>query len=173
MDFRREVEENLYCLTLERMVTSVVSGDHMDFCKGISIKGALDVLSFPGAILLLFCVYKGCKEEETDESEPGFYAPLTGDEASGISKTDFVVPVTLFAKASFFSSMSFWWLNPLMKKGREKTLVDEDIPKLRETDRAESCYLLFLEQLNKQKQAEPSLNPHSCGQSYYATGKRF
>uniref|UniRef100_A0A2N9GUW8 ABC-type xenobiotic transporter n=1 Tax=Fagus sylvatica TaxID=28930 RepID=A0A2N9GUW8_FAGSY len=44
-------------------------------------------------------------------------------------------------------------------KGREKTLEDEDIPKLREADQAESCYLLFLEQLNKQKQKEPSSQP--------------
>uniref|UniRef100_A0A2N9GWU5 ABC-type xenobiotic transporter n=1 Tax=Fagus sylvatica TaxID=28930 RepID=A0A2N9GWU5_FAGSY len=64
--------------------------------------------------------------------------------------------VTPFAKAGFFSRMSFWWLNPLMKRGRKKTLEDEDIPKLREEDQAENCNLLFLEQLNKQKRAEPS-----------------
>ena len=28
--------------------------------------------------------------------------------------------VTPFSKAGFFSRMSFWWLNPLMKKGRKK-----------------------------------------------------
>ena len=43
-----------------------------------------------------------------------------------------------------------------MKRGRQKTLEDEDIPKLREADRVENCYFLFLEQLNKQKRAEPS-----------------
>jgi ATP-binding cassette subfamily C (CFTR/MRP) protein 2 len=64
--------------------------------------------------------------------------------------------VTPFAKAGFFSRMSFWWLNPLMKRGRKKTLEDEDRPKLREEDQAENCNLLFLEQLNKQKRAEPS-----------------
>lgn len=126
--------------------------------KSISVKGGLDVLSFPGAILLLFSLYKGRNEEEIDESEAGLYAPLNGHEAD-VSKTDFVVPVTPFAKAGFFSGMSFWWLNSLMKKGREKTLVDDDMPKLRQADRAESCYLLFLEQLNKQKQAESSSQP--------------
>ncbi|KAF7847338.1 hypothetical protein BT93_L3072 [Corymbia citriodora subsp. variegata] len=55
--------------------------------------------------------------------------------------------------------MSFWWLNSLMKRGREKTLEEEDIPKLREADRAESCYTAFLEQLNKQKIADPSSQP--------------
>ncbi|KAJ6376021.1 hypothetical protein OIU77_000903 [Salix suchowensis] len=83
------------------------------------------------------------------------YAPLN-DEANGTTKTDSAVKVTLFAEAGFFNKMSFWWLNPLMRKGKEKTLEDEDIPKLREEDRAESCYIEFLEQLNKHKQAGSS-----------------
>jgi ATP-binding cassette subfamily C (CFTR/MRP) protein 2 len=128
--------------------------------KEVSIKVALDMLSFPGAILLMFCTFKGYKYQASDEGvdESSLYTPLNG-EASDVSKSDSVGPVTLFAKAGFFSRISFWWLNPLMKRGRERTLEDEDIPKLREADRAESCYLLFLEQLNKQKQAEPSSQP--------------
>ncbi|XP_065868728.1 ABC transporter C family member 10 [Euphorbia lathyris] len=126
--------------------------------NGILIKITLDVLSFPGAILLLFCAYKGYKQEEIDDSEGGLYAPLNG-EASGISKINSVVQVTAFARAGLFSKLSFWWLNAMMKEGREKTLEDEDIPKLREADTAESCYMLFLEQLDKQKQSEPSSQP--------------
>ncbi|KAJ6387480.1 hypothetical protein OIU78_017241 [Salix suchowensis] len=119
----------------------------------ISIKIALDVLSFPGAILLLLCAYKVYKHEGSYGSD--LYAPLNG-EANGTTKTDSAVKVTLFAEAGFFNKMSFWWLNSLMRKGKEKTLEDEDIPKLREEDRAESCYIEFLEQLNKHKQAESS-----------------
>jgi ATP-binding cassette subfamily C (CFTR/MRP) protein 2 len=52
--------------------------------------------------------------------------------------------------------MSFWWLNPLMKTGQEKTLQDEDMPKLRESDRAEKCYALFIDQLNRQMQQDKS-----------------
>ncbi|XP_062149436.1 ABC transporter C family member 10-like isoform X2 [Alnus glutinosa] len=128
--------------------------------KEVSIKVALDMLSFSGAILLMFCTFKGYKYQASDESvdESSLYTPLNG-EANGVSKSDSVGPVTPFAKAGFFSRISFWWLNSLMKRGREKTLDDEHIPKLREEDRAESCYLLFLEQLNKQKQAEPSSQP--------------
>ncbi|KAF5442207.1 hypothetical protein F2P56_034894 [Juglans regia] len=128
--------------------------------KEVSIKVALDILSFPGAILLLFCTFKGYKYETSDESinESPLYMPLNG-EAIGISKSDVVGSVTLFAKAGLFSRISFWWLNPLMKRGREKTLEDEDIPNLCEADRAESCYLVFLEQLNKLKQKEPSSQP--------------
>ncbi|MCL7030092.1 hypothetical protein MKW94_016063, partial [Papaver nudicaule] len=64
---------------------------------------------------------------------------------------------TPFAKAGFFSKLSFWWLNPLMKKGKKTTLEDDDIPMLRKMDRAETCYLLFMEQLKKQKKPKPSI----------------
>ncbi|XP_041011924.1 ABC transporter C family member 10-like isoform X3 [Juglans microcarpa x Juglans regia] len=72
-------------------------------------------------------------------------------------ETPSVDRVTPFSKAGFLSRMSFWWLNPLMKTGRAKTLEDEDMPKLREADGAEECYRLFLEQLNEQKRAKPSI----------------
>ncbi|KAF5947576.1 hypothetical protein HYC85_013533 [Camellia sinensis] len=55
--------------------------------------------------------------------------------------------------------MTIWWLNPLMKRGREKTLEDEDIPKLREEDQAQACYLIFTEKFNEQKQLNPSSQP--------------
>lgn len=119
----------------------------------LSLKVALDVLSFPGAILLLLCTYK---YKDTDrEIDESLYTPLNGES----NKNDSVSHVTLFAKAGFFSRMSFQWLNPLMKSGKEKTLEDEDVPKLREEDRAESCYSLFLDQLNKQKKKDPSSQP--------------
>ncbi|KAA8533661.1 hypothetical protein F0562_030905 [Nyssa sinensis] len=128
--------------------------------KEVSIKIALDVLSFLGASLLLLCTYKGYKYEEKDETIDGndLYTPLNGEDR-GSSKTDPITLVSPFATAGFFSKMSFWWLNPLMKRGREKTLEDEDIPKLREAERAVACYLRFTEQLNKQKQIEPSSQP--------------
>ncbi|XP_056173645.1 ABC transporter C family member 10-like [Syzygium oleosum] len=59
--------------------------------------------------------------------------------------------VTSFAKAGFLSKMLFWWLTPLMKLGKEKILQDEDIPRLRLEERAETCYLRFMEQLHKEK----------------------
>ncbi|XP_026440973.1 ABC transporter C family member 10-like [Papaver somniferum] len=64
---------------------------------------------------------------------------------------------TPFAKAGFLSKLSFWWLNPLMKKGKKETLEDDDIPMLRKADRAETCYLLFMEQLKNQKKPKPSI----------------
>jgi len=94
----------------------------------VSFKVALDVLSFLGASLLLLCTYNGYTYEPTDDV---LYAPLNG-EVNGISRAEFVVTVTPFSKANFLSKISFWWLNPLMTRGKEKTLEDEDIPKLRE-----------------------------------------
>ncbi|KNA18068.1 hypothetical protein SOVF_074270, partial [Spinacia oleracea] len=49
--------------------------------------------------------------------------------------------------------MTFCWLNPLMKLGRKKTLKEDDLPTLRDVDMAKSCYLQFLGQKNKHKQA--------------------
>ncbi|KAF7132803.1 hypothetical protein RHSIM_Rhsim09G0203200 [Rhododendron simsii] len=121
----------------------------------VSFKVALDILSFLGASLLLLCTYKGYTYEQIDDI---LYAPLN-DEVNGSGKTESIVTVTPFSKANFFSKMSFWWLNPLMTKGKEKTLEDEDIPKLREEDRAEACYLQFTEQFNKQKRLNPSSQP--------------
>jgi len=123
--------------------------------KEMSLKIALDVLSFLGVLLLLFCTYKVCKNEDVDKEINGsLYAPLN----SQIHDVDPVglISVTPFAKAGLLSRMSFWWLNPLMNKGQKKTLDDDDIPKLQESDRAEVCYSLFIDQLNRKKQKDPS-----------------
>ncbi|GLU21199.1 hypothetical protein SLE2022_373530 [Rubroshorea leprosula] len=128
--------------------------------KILTVKIALDFLSLSGAILFLLCAYRRYQFEESDQSadEDGLYAPLSA-QANAIDKDNFGDEVTPFAKAGFFGKISFWWLNPLMKKGREKTLDEQDIPKLSEEERAEGCYLRFLELLNRQKQVAPSSQP--------------
>ncbi|KAL7183675.1 hypothetical protein ACSBR2_025956 [Camellia fascicularis] len=125
------------------------------FNEEVSIKVALDILSFLGASLLLLCTYMGYKYEEIDEN---LCTPLNS-EVNGSSRTESVATITPFAKARFFNKMTFWWLNPLMKRGREKTLEDEDLPKLREEDQAQAFYLLFREKFNEQKQLNPSSQP--------------
>lgn len=124
--------------------------------KEMSIKIILDVLSFVGSSLLILCTYKGYRYRADDETD--IHDPLLSA-ANGSDKTYFVGIVTPFAKAGFLSKFTFWWLNPLMKRGKEKTLEDEDIPKLREDDRAESCYLLFMEIYNRWKQSDPTAHP--------------
>ncbi|XP_042505971.1 ABC transporter C family member 10-like [Macadamia integrifolia] len=127
--------------------------------KQVSVRIVLDVLCFPGAILLLLCTYKIYKYKETGDgiSNPALYTPLNGKVNGG--KTDLNSNVTPFADAGYISKILFWWLNPLVRKGGEKTLEEEDIPHLREVDRAETCYSLFVEQLNKHKQSNLSTPP--------------
>ncbi|XP_050911863.1 ABC transporter C family member 10 isoform X2 [Lathyrus oleraceus] len=130
-----------------------LSMSHAIGSSKLSLEAAIDVVSFPGATLLLLCTYKACTWEDADRDiGESLYAPLNGR----FNEADSVSNVTPFSTAGFFSKSLFWWLNPFMKRGQEKTLLDEDIPELRETDRAESCYLSFVEQLNKQSQHEPS-----------------
>ncbi|KAL2334839.1 hypothetical protein Fmac_016052 [Flemingia macrophylla] len=120
--------------------------------RELSLKEALDFLSFPGAILLLLCTYKISKYEDNDRgNDESHYAPLSGQ----LNEVDPISHVTPFAKAGFLSKISFWWLSPLMKQAQKKILQDEDIPKLPESDRAERCYSSFVEQLRILKEKEP------------------
>ncbi|CAI9771956.1 unnamed protein product [Fraxinus pennsylvanica] len=121
--------------------------------KEMLIKIVLDILCFIGSGLMLLCAYKGYKYEDGEEND--ILTPFVAA-ANCSSKTR---PVTLFSQTGFWSKMSFWWLNPLMKKGREKTLDDEDLPELHEDDKAQSCYLQFEEKSNKRKQINPSAQP--------------
>ncbi|XP_043715641.1 ABC transporter C family member 10-like [Telopea speciosissima] len=128
--------------------------------KQTSVKIVLDILLLPGAILLLLCTYKVYKYKETHDSidSAALYTPLNG-QANGSGKTNLDSIVTPCAEAGIISKMLFWWLNPLVRKGKEKTLEEEDIPRLRELDRAETCYTLFMEQLNRHRQSNLSTPP--------------
>ncbi|RVW43219.1 ABC transporter C family member 10 [Vitis vinifera] len=129
----------------------------------VSVKMILDVISFPGAILSMFSTFSGPKYAGTDSEidGAGFYTPLPGEGGSGGDKINSDASLPPFQKAGLISRLSFWWLNSLIKKGKEKTLEDKDIPQLRREDRAEMCYSMFMEQQNKQKkQAVISLSFH-------------
>lgn len=140
------------------------------FMNQVSIKVAMDVLSFAGAGLLLLCTYKEFKFEEIDEA---LYAPINSDGVNGSSATKPVVTITPFSEAGFFSKMSFWWLNTMMKRGEEKTLKDEDVPRLREEDTAQACYLQFMEKFNKLKQLDPSSQPSILKTIVLCNGKEI
>ncbi|CAA7016710.1 unnamed protein product [Microthlaspi erraticum] len=112
----------------------------------LAIRTVLDVLLVPGSVLLLLTAYKGSSFEDSSESS-SLYEPLNVSD----SKSDFDKPVSQFARAGLLSKLSFWWLNSLMKKGNVKDLEEEDMPELREEERAETCYSLFEENLNEQK----------------------
>lgn len=118
--------------------------------KKTSMRIVLDVLSLPGAILLLLCALKGTKDAEDCRGiNSSLYTLLTGEyDADSFDSNNHVTP---FANAGFLSKMTFWWLNPLMKKGYVKPLEEKDVPQMGQVDQAESRYSLFLEQLNRQK----------------------
>ncbi|KAL0903975.1 hypothetical protein M5K25_026041 [Dendrobium thyrsiflorum] len=125
--------------------------------KRPSIKLYLDIISFPVSVLMLVLVMKTSKTSlDSETSNISLYEPLKAESDGNLVDHASVTP---FASAGLFSKLSFWWLNPLMKKGYEKPLEEKDIPLLGKEDQAESCYSLFLERLNKLKQKQHTASP--------------
>ncbi|XP_015699244.1 ABC transporter C family member 10-like isoform X2 [Oryza brachyantha] len=56
-----------------------------------------------------------------------------------------------FSTAGFFSKMSFWWLNPLVRKGYEKPLEEKDIPALDVADEAGTQFSMFVAKTKSKK----------------------
>ena len=120
----------------------------------LTVKVALDIMSFLGAGLLLFCTYKGYKKERMDNNgNETLYTSLNA-KTNDNKETGLATQVTLFSSVGLLSELSFYWLTPLLNMGRVKTLQEHDVPKLRDIDRAESCYLQFFNQLDKYKQSD-------------------
>lgn len=123
--------------------------------KKLTIDALLDILSLPGALLWLVCAFYTPQDEE-EIINGNLYKPLNTDISS--VQLDQKPNVTNLSTAGFFSIMSFWWLNPLMKKGYEKPLEEKDIPELGEIDRAGTQYSNFLDKLNHKRQtSKPSI----------------
>ncbi|KAF8698182.1 hypothetical protein HU200_035700 [Digitaria exilis] len=126
--------------------------------KDVTMKGCLDVLFLPGALLLLLYGIWSIREDGNGGTESILYKPLIA-EAVDDDTAESENHITPFAKAGFFSVMTFWWLNPLMKVGYEKPLEEKDMPLLGASDRAYNQYLMFLEKLNNKKQLLPHGTP--------------
>ncbi|OEL33335.1 ABC transporter C family member 10 [Dichanthelium oligosanthes] len=125
--------------------------------KAVTMKGCLDVLVLPGALLLLVYGFWLIKEDGIGGIESALYKPLNAETVDDTADSE--SHVTPFAKAGFFSVMTFWWLNPLMKMGCEKPLEEQDMPLLGASDRAYNQYLMFQEKLNKKKHSQPHGTP--------------
>ncbi|GAB4834508.1 hypothetical protein Ancab_032765 [Ancistrocladus abbreviatus] len=127
--------------------------------KEASVDTILDMLVFPGAISLLISSLLGQRYDATDldDNHDAIYSPLQGDKAETTNWDD--DDVTPFAKAGLLSKVTFWWLNPLLRKGKKKTLEEIDIPKLRRRDRAGTCYYEFKELLSRRKPKGSSHSP--------------
>ncbi|PRQ17504.1 putative xenobiotic-transporting ATPase [Rosa chinensis] len=124
--------------------------------EAVSVMIVLNILCFPGSVLLLFSAFEGCNVAKGDPQvhvDNALDTPLLGAESDIAGEiTSNHDNVTPFAKAGLFSRMSFWWLNPLLKKGKGKILENEDIPQLREADQARTLYLMFKEEVQKRKE---------------------
>uniref|UniRef100_A0A0D9XP74 ABC transporter C family member 13 n=1 Tax=Leersia perrieri TaxID=77586 RepID=A0A0D9XP74_9ORYZ len=128
--------------------------------KEITFKACLDVLLLTGAlILLLYAIRHSHDEEGYETNENALYKPLNTERDHVTADSESENHATPFAKAGFFSVMSFWWLNPLMRMGYEKPLEEKDLPLLGSTDQAQNQYLMFLEKLNSKKQLQPHATP--------------
>ncbi|CAL4892711.1 unnamed protein product [Urochloa decumbens] len=125
--------------------------------KAITMKACLDVLFLPAALPLLVYGIWHIKGDGYEVIENALYKPLSTETAADAAVSE--GHVTPFAKAGFFSVMSFWWLNSLMKMGYEKPLEEKDLPILGTTDRAYNQYLIFLEKLNSKKRLQPHSTP--------------
>ncbi|PWA81661.1 ATP-binding cassette subfamily C member 8 [Artemisia annua] len=110
-----------------------------------SVKGVLDMLTLPGAILFLICVFH--EQKLNDVTKGSLYTPLQAN--ASFENNENVTPM---AKAGILSRFTFWWLNPLLMKGKGKVLDAKDIPKLQPEDRAEASYYGFMEELKKRKE---------------------
>ncbi|TVU06626.1 hypothetical protein EJB05_49850, partial [Eragrostis curvula] len=140
-------------LTMYAAFICFSSAVYMVAYKKMTMKGCLDVLLLPGMLLLLVCGIWHIKEYGYERIENDLCTPLNTETCDDMA--DMYDHVTPFAKAGFFSVMSFWWLNPLMKMGYEKPLEEKDMPLLGATDRAYNQYLMFLEQLNSKMRLHP------------------
>ncbi|KAL6865109.1 hypothetical protein ACP4OV_016260 [Aristida adscensionis] len=121
--------------------------------KVVTMKACLDVLFLPGVLLLLVHGIRHVSDDGYEGTENVLYKPLNSGAVEHMADSE--SHGSSFAKAGFFSVMSFWWLNPLMKMGYQRPLKEEDMPLLGATDRAYNQYMMFLEKLNSKKQLQP------------------
>ncbi|KAF5815994.1 putative ABC-type xenobiotic transporter [Helianthus annuus] len=116
-----------------------------------TLTGVLNALTFPGAVLFVLCVFM--ERKPTDSS---LYEPLQAN-TDIVTDTDVVTPK---ARAGTLSILTFWWLNPLLLKGKTKVLDANEIPKLQHEDRAETCYSKFMKILEKRKAESVTGDPY-------------
>ncbi|KAL8111453.1 hypothetical protein AgCh_019248 [Apium graveolens] len=69
-------------------------------------------------------------EMTTGIREATLYTPLLGEEAVDNIKISEDENVTPFRNAGVLSRMIFWWLEPILNKGKEKVFEENDLPKL-------------------------------------------
>jgi ATP-binding cassette subfamily C (CFTR/MRP) protein 2 len=130
----------------------------------------LSLVSWPSCCLMLICAAK----KDLKNSEGGLLSePFLGrdyrnhgflNSSQRFPEEDQILlnlnsNVTPFAKAGFFSRITFWWLNSLLSKGKKRPLEEDDLPCVCGDDQAKNSYTTFTEELFRQKQKNPSATP--------------
>ncbi|WRX27961.1 ABC transporter-like [Theobroma cacao] len=95
-----------------------------------------DVMPWPINILLLFCAFTKLLSSATQRNEDQSLSELLL--VSKAEKTQVGI-----GQASFFSKLTFSWINPLFYLGYSKLLTLEDIPSLVDEDEARLAYEKF------------------------------
>ncbi|KAJ1268009.1 hypothetical protein BS78_07G103900 [Paspalum vaginatum] len=101
-------------------------------------------------------IYRGSRERlEEERGRKGAYKATGLDNPlnknANQDSFDSEISQSQFWKAGLFSKMSFWWMNPLVKKGYERPLEEKDVPLLGVADQARTQYSLFVKKMNARK----------------------
>eukprot|EP00253_Pinus_taeda_P018423 PITA_18423 len=147
-------------------VDGVSAGLNFISDRELSYGTILSLLSWPACCLMFISAVK----EDLKYSEGGIlseiflsriyrnYGPL--DSSQRFSEENQMLlklnsNVTPFAKAGFFSRMTFWWLNSLLSEGIKRPLEEDDLPCVCGDDQAKNSYTIFTEELVRQKRKIP------------------
>ncbi|XP_044478814.1 ABC transporter C family member 8-like [Mangifera indica] len=123
---------SLWWMSFSLMV-SALNIEILSRTKSIQI---FDIVSLPINLLLLFCAFRNFSHFASQLTEDkSLSEPLLGEKAEKKQ--------TALGRASFFSKLTFSWINPLLSLGYSKPLVLEDIPSLVPEDEANLAYQKF------------------------------
>lgn len=113
----------------------------------------LEVAAWFASFLLLFCAFGTFRHaiSQSNLEEGNFSEPLLVKEAHDENCNN---P----GQASFFSKLSFSWINPLLRIGNSKTLALEDIPCLGLEDEANLAYETFAQAWRSLQEGKGSNN---------------
>jgi ATP-binding cassette, subfamily C (CFTR/MRP), member 2 len=131
---------------------------HLLKSKIVAVHACLNILSLPGALLILVI---GLKQPRYEDGviDGNLHVPFNVDTYT--ISMDSESNVTPLSTAGFFSMMSFRCLNPLLRRGYMKPLEDKDIPELGAVDQAGTQYADFIDKFNNSMQKSKRSAPPS------------
>ncbi|KAK6911943.1 ABC transporter-like, ATP-binding domain [Dillenia turbinata] len=110
----------------------------------------LEIVPWPVNFLLLVCAFRSLFQLISQHSrlDKTLYKPLLVDTSEKNQSR--------LQKSSFFSKLTFSWINPLLHLGNVKILVVEDIPSLELEDEADLAYQNFARTWNELRDKSPN-----------------